>query len=279
MTVASCYSDESTSGSSLAEFSSESSGPSEGEVALIHQLSSLHVSAVAAPVLVEIAHPDLKIWKDYLEYRHNRLTWDSDRAEEWKTSQPKHIQSIFLSWPVLETERLRLRPLRESDLQPANRMFSDLDTMRFYGSRTHDSLEYTEKNYLDLMMRRFEVRDSATFVITLKADDEDNFIGQVCATQFDKAFKFAEVSYILDHEYWGSGIMTEALDRVIEFLLRDIRIHKVRAGCFVQNVGSRRVLEKVGFKQEGYLRDNAIVEGRFVDEVIMAIFSHDVVDN
>ena len=124
------------------------------------------------------------------------------------------------------------------------------------------------------MIGRHSFRDAASFVITVKAaDDDDKYIGHINAVQFDRAFKFAELAYIINPEYWGKGYGTEAVGRVVQFLVEEMKIHKIRAGFFAKNVASNRVLEKVGFKQEGYLRDNVLIDGEFEDEYLMALIA------
>jgi RimJ/RimL family protein N-acetyltransferase len=88
-------------------------------------------------------------------------------------------------------------------------------------------------------------------------------------------FKFVEIAYIIDPEHWGKGIATEAVGRVAEFLQKEVKIHKIRASLYSKNIASKRVLEKLGFIQEGYLRDNVIIDGEFVDEYLMALISEE----
>ena len=123
------------------------------------------------------------------------------------------------------------------------------------------------------MLSRFKHRDAVSFVVTLK--DEDKYIGHITAMQFDRVFKFAELAYIIDKEYWGRGIATEAVTKVVDFLVNTMKIHKIRAGFFAKNIASKKVLQKAGFKQEGYLRDNAFLDGEFEDEYLMAFVASD----
>ena len=221
-------------------------------------------------VLVPFTKKDTDLWKDFTEYRNIRRKWDSVREEEWSKHHPPYIRALFNNWPsVLETPRLRLRLLRETDAENAFRVLCNPTTMKYYGTSAHRDIEYTRKNYIDLMISRFKFRDAAPFVVTFKENDE--YIGHVNAIQFDRLFKFVEIAYIIDPDHWGKGIATEAVGRLVEFLQNDTKIHKIRASLYSKNIASKRVLEKLGFTQEGYLKDNVIIDGEFVDEYLMAL--------
>ena len=223
------------------------------------------------PQTVNITAEDREMWKEFLEFRKRKRDWDSWRRDQWKTRHAPHINALFTNWPVLETPRLRLRLLQEADVPDSFRIFSNPTAMKYFGSKLHPDIEYTRDQWVKIMISRFNIRDAAPFAIILKSDGR--FVGLVNVGHFDRDFHFAEVAYIVDPEYWGEGVGTEAVRRVVDFLVRDMKLHKIRASVFVKNVASKRVLEKVGFKQEGYLRDNVLLDGAYVDECLMAFIS------
>jgi [ribosomal protein S5]-alanine N-acetyltransferase len=246
----------------------------EDEVDLSQRIEKLRLQPHSPPVLVPFTAADVEVWKEFQEYRKNRKQWEEWRLSDWKENQPPHIHELFSNdWPILETSRLRLRLLRESDAEDAFRVLSNAQSMKYYGTPPHKDLEYTQKQYIDIMISRFKLRDAIPFVVTCK--DDDKFIGHINAIQFDRKFNFVELAYIIDPENCGKGIGTEAVGRVVEFLIDTVKIHKIRAGFFAKNIASKRVLEKVGFVQEGYLRENVIIDGEFEDEYLMArVASH-----
>lgn len=242
------------------------------EQEILENLQALSVDDNGEPVMVPFTKKDIEVWKDFTEYRKNRRKWDTWREEDWNKHHPPHIHALFNNWPsVLETPRLRLRLLRSDDTENAFRVLSNPTTMKYYGTAAHKSLEYTQKHYVDLMLSRFKYRDAVSFVVTLH--ENDDYIGHINANQFDRVFKFVEIAYIIDPEHWGRGIATEAVGRMVEFLQTDVKIHKIRASLYAKNLASKRVLEKLGFVQEGYLRDSVIIDGEFVDEYLMALIS------
>jgi len=247
--------------------------------ALLEKIADLSLTSDAEPVLVPFTADDVSIWKEFCEYRRQRKGWDAWRQDEWTAHHPPHINELFNNWPdLLETPRLRLRLLREDDDVAMFAIMCDEKTMKYYGTAAHKDIEYTRKNYLEILLSRFKLRDAVSFAIILKTQDgisADEFIGHINVSTFDRAFNFAEIAYIMAPKYWGQGLATEAVRRVVDFVLEEMRVHKIRAACFQGNIASKRVLEKCGFKQEGYLRDNVIIDGEFVDEYLWAIIATD----
>lgn len=64
----------------------------------------------------------------------------------------------------------------------------------------------------------------------------------------------AELGYVLSDEYWNQGIMTEVVNRIIEYAFKDLELVRLEAKCHPENVGSARVMEKSRMKFEGILR-------------------------
>ena len=241
---------------------------------LLARIVNLSLEADSEPVLVPFTATDVELWRDFEEYKNNRRDWDAWREQDWKTHHPPHIHELFSKeWPVLETPRLRLRLLRTSDSEDVFQVLSNPVAVKYYGQQPHKDLAHTRKQYVDVMIGRHKFRDAASFVVTLKEADGDKYIGHINAVQFDRLFKFAEIAYILNPAYWGKGYGTEAVGRVVQFLVEDMKLHKIRAGFFAKNIASKRVLEKVGFTQEGYLRDNVLIDGEFEDEYLMAFIA------
>ena len=67
-------------------------------------------------------------------------------------------------------------------------------------------------------------------------------------------YKRAEVWYKIHSDYWRKGYATEALKAIIDFGFDALKLHRIEAGCAVENIGSIKVLEKSGMLREGRLR-------------------------
>ncbi len=90
--------------------------------------------------------------------------------------------------------------------------------------------------------------------------------------QMDVHRKNAEMGYWLAEEYWGRGIMTEAVRQTIRYGFEWFDICRIFARPYSSNQASQRVLEKAGMKLEGRFKDALYKNGQFLDELIFSIF-------
>lgn len=148
----------------------------------------------------------------------------------------------------METERLQLRPWREDDAEALYKYASDPEVGPRAGWPPHKSVEESLE-----VIRTFFMNDS-TWAVVLKANNE--IIGCV---GYHPAFKSnlhiaddeCEVGYWIAHPYWGKGICTEALQKVIDYCFHEKGFTTLWGDFFVDNPASGRVMEKCGFKDTG----------------------------
>ena len=132
--------------------------------------------------------------------------------------------------------------------------------------RLRDGLPYpyTEQDgreYISAMLAA-DANDTFTFAVTV----DEKVIGSIGAfRQANIHNRTAELGYYIAEEYWGKGITTEAVKQLCDYVFTNTDIIRIFAEPFVDNIGSCRVLEKVGFKYEGTLRSNALKNGAVLD--------------
>jgi len=80
----------------------------------------------------------------------------------------------------------------------------------------------------------------------------------------------AELGYWLSQEFWGRGIMTEAVAVFTDFCFENFQLRRVYAEPFANNLASSRVLEKAGFAFEGRLKNNVLKDGKLLDSLLYA---------
>ena len=83
------------------------------------------------------------------------------------------------------------------------------------------------------------------------------------------------MGYYIAEEYWGKGIMTEAVIQTCEYVFAKSDIIRIYAEPFAYNKASCRVLEKAGFQCEGILRDNAVKNGRVIDMKMYSLLKNE----
>ncbi|WP_246320285.1 GNAT family N-acetyltransferase [Paenibacillus qinlingensis] len=85
-----------------------------------------------------------------------------------------------------------------------------------------------------------------------------------------------ELGYSINRDYWGFGFATEATKAMINLGFKDLKLHRIYATCRPNNVGSYRVLEKIGMRREGHLRVDRFFKGKWHDSFLYAILRSEV---
>jgi ribosomal-protein-alanine N-acetyltransferase len=179
------------------------------------------------------------------------------------------IWPIMIEQPVLETPRLRLRPLERSDtlaIQQAAGAREIADTMI---SLPHPYPAGEAERYVVRQEAKREAGRSVTFTIEQKA--EGWFCGLVEVRGIDREHSQGELSFWLAVEAWGLGYMSEVVQAVVRYGFEGLGLNRLYAYHMLRNPASGRVLEKNGFKQEGLLRQRVRKWGQFEDVALWAI--------
>ncbi len=173
--------------------------------------------------------------------------------------------------PVLETARLRLRPLREDDAETVFAWASDPEVTRFVGWPRHRSLEDS----------RAFLRDAVdggplAWAWGLELKEDGRLVGSTGLHDWNPDTRCAETGYVLARAHWGRGLASETLAAMAELGFRTLGAHRLEAFCYAANAPSRRVLEKGGFACEGIHRDRAFAHGRYWDLCTYARLAEDL---
>jgi len=168
----------------------------------------------------------------------------------------------------LETPRLKLIELNTNHLEDLFTIYKDDETMRYWDDYPHNDKQQTKK-LLDLFARRIKEGTGICWGITLKENDQ-KVIGTISYNRYSKD-GIGTIGYILARDYWNKGIMTEVLTEFIEFGFTDLGIHRIEAHVEPGNIGSEKILEKIGFQREGLLRQRHQYKGKYQDQIYYAL--------
>lgn len=128
---------------------------------------------------------------------------------------------------------------------------------------------YTEKDAEEYISSVLNSDPNDTFAYAIEVDGKA--VGSIGAFRQGNIHRHtAELGYYLAEEYWGKGIMTSAVKQLCEKLFAETDIIRIFAEPFSYNTGSRRVLEKAGFKLEGIMKNNAVKNGKVIDMALYA---------
>ncbi len=148
----------------------------------------------------------------------------------------------------IETERLILRAFEQSDLDD----FFEYASVKGVGERAgwkhHESKEESQQ-----ILNSF-INHDKTFAIVLKENSKvigslgvEEYGMEEALTEFLE-YKGREIGYVLSKDYWGKGIMTEAVKAIINYLFNELNLDFLTCGHYDFNNQSKRVQEKCGFK-------------------------------
>lgn len=166
----------------------------------------------------------------------------------------QHIRDALAAlaeFPVLESDRIRLRGLREDDVDGLYALFSDPRVMRFWsrGPMTqHAEALDCAKTILDGFAQR-------TVLNWLVADPAtDKMLGTCTLYEINAAHARAGLGYALMPDFWGKGLAGEAATLAISYGFLELGLHRIEADTEPNNRRSNAVLDRLGFRREGLLR-------------------------
>jgi ribosomal-protein-alanine N-acetyltransferase len=173
------------------------------------------------------------------------------------------------TFPRLETPRLILREMTLGDLEFYFHHFNLQQIAEgtcFPGPTTLEAAKEELERYC---INPFHEHRGIRWGIVLK--EEGDLIGTLGFYDWNKAERKAEIGYDLKPTYWGVGIMTEALHTVLHFCFETMGINRVQAIIPVENHRSKKLVRRLGFTQEGVLRQNSFFLGTFRDDACFSL--------
>lgn len=150
---------------------------------------------------------------------------------------------------ILKTDRLILRPIIKGDLDAIFEHAKNPNVGPNAGWKPHADKAETKK-----IMKELFIGKDTVWAITLK--DDDSLIGVVGLESDPKRSNsdIRMIGYWLDESHWGHGIMSEAAKEVIRYGFEELNLPMITANCFTYNIASKTIIEKLGMRKEGTLR-------------------------
>jgi ribosomal-protein-alanine N-acetyltransferase len=182
---------------------------------------------------------------------------------------------VFRSLPTLETDRVILRKMTFADAMDIFEYAANPEVSKYTNWNAHQSVKDT-KFFLNTVNERYKNSQITDWGIVHKKDQK--LIGTCGFVEWDMFHNRAEIGYALSHKYWRQGYMTEAVMAVMNFGFRKMDLNRIEARCQVENVASSGVMEKVGMKFEGILRQQMLIKGEYWDLKIYSILRQEFFD-
>lgn len=179
---------------------------------------------------------------------------------------------VFEDFPIRETERLILRKMDLSDVDDVLKVYGDPKVAKYDWFEPFETKEMATK-LINHVSKEFEEQEEITWGIVRKEDEA--FIGYCCLGDFEDDARRSEIGYGLRSDEWNKGYGTEVVKALVKFSFEEMNLNRVEAFVTPGNDASVRLLKKVGFLQEGIVRERDLIKGKLEDGVIMAMLKSD----
>lgn len=176
-------------------------------------------------------------------------------------------EAFFNKLPIIETERMILRQITESaeDGRESLEFINDYSVYRFWGiydeSKDPNGRRRPKKKikldyHYNVTMKEYRAKRELSWLMELK--DTHKVIGEMVLYDF-RLGKQADIGYRINKDYWGKGFAPEAGQAMVKVAFDAMDLTRLQLRCFSDNQGSIRVAQKLGFIQEGLIRQGVIL--------------------
>jgi [ribosomal protein S5]-alanine N-acetyltransferase len=174
--------------------------------------------------------------------------------------------------PTIEGERVCLRWLNDDDVNALFSIFSDPKVMQYWSSLPLEDTKAAQE-LLAVIRDGFQRKTLFQWGISLYRDN--TVIGTCTLYHIDTRNRRAEIGYALGSKYWKNGFMQEALRLLIDYCFNSLNFHRLEADIDPLNAASIKLVERLGFQKEGYLRERWLVGGNAQDSLIYGLLKND----
>ena len=164
-------------------------------------------------------------------------------------------------YPVIETDRLRLRRVFREDADDLYEATSDPRVTKYEPWGPYDREETVQM--IENVLAQLESGLCTEWAVERK--DDAKVLGLIHLNKIDFFNRSAEVGYWLTRKYWGQGYATECLKALGEYALNTLRMDEIVAVCHPENAASLRVLEKAGYRYQKTLPAYVSLRGKTAD--------------
>jgi ribosomal-protein-alanine N-acetyltransferase len=166
---------------------------------------------------------------------------------------------IFNNFPIIRLEEFTLRELSSDD---AKNFFAYISNPLVNKYLSNDDLPKSidaAREEMSYWARLFHLKHSVYWGI------EDNATGNLIGTcgfnHWSRTHHRVEISYDLDSNYWGNGIMSMSLEKIIQLAIEEMQATRIQATVALDNFASIKLLDRLGFEKEGLLKHYGILHG------------------
>lgn len=174
---------------------------------------------------------------------------------------------------ALKTKRIYLREFQERDWEEVHQYASQMIVCQFQHWGPNSELD--SQTFVKQVLEDGAKTPRTRYAFAIIFKENDRLIGAGELNIRDITNKQGEIGYSLNPNYWGKGLATEAAKLLINFGFYQLDLHRICATCDPRNIGSFKVLEKVGMTQEGRIRENILLRDGWRDSFLYSTLENE----
>lgn len=178
------------------------------------------------------------------------------------------LQLNFTPFPVLESERLLFRAIKETDVHEIFALRSNPKLMQYIPRPLVTSVEEANE-HIKMIQDKIDANEGINWAMTEKGNDK--LISLIGFYRIQNEHYRSEIGYMLLPEYQNKGYITEAIQTLLDFGFTQMGLHTVEAIIDPENIASEKVLLKNGFLKEAHFVENCYFNGKFIDSAHYSI--------
>ena len=170
--------------------------------------------------------------------------------------------------PTINAKRVSLRQFTADDAAAVYRIYADPEVMRYWGGSPMAD-QHEANAFLAGVREDLQRRQCIQWGIALRSNNR--VIGTIVFFRLDAFAHKAEIGFALGRNYWGMGYMQETLQVALGYAFNELDFRRIEADVDPRNLRSLRLLEGVGFRKEGYLRERWLAAGETQDSLFYGL--------
>jgi ribosomal-protein-alanine N-acetyltransferase len=180
---------------------------------------------------------------------------------------------LTTNFPTLPIDREHhLREISTNDLSDLHALYGDAATIKYIHHNHVWSVEKVERRILQM---RDDFKEGTSIYWGIAEKSTSSIKGIVLLHSIDPLHHSATVGYMINRLFWGKGLAFKALQTVLTFGFKELKLNRIDAQVYAEHLPSIRILEKAGMQREGRLRKNFFIDGKAEDALLYSILYDD----
>ncbi|MBI2253632.1 MAG: GNAT family N-acetyltransferase [Proteobacteria bacterium] len=174
----------------------------------------------------------------------------------------------------IETDRLAIRPLAETDLADVIELYRFPEVLRYLyvGPRTDEEIA---ASFAERRAKTAFKAEGDRLILSVEEKATGRFVGEIVLVWLSEAHRSAEIGFIIHPAFQGRGMAGEAIAPLMRFGFEDMNFHRIIGRCDGRNAASARLMEKLGLRREAHLVENEFIKGEWTDELVFAMLQRE----